>query len=774
MQYNDRPYRTFVHEGQVFTVINYSEVDSLPGIWIDEPEFNLWSRECRKALWAAHRNPELAYMLRQSRVESAFLARLHCDPAHLPITRVQMKDYVGYSLTRETVGAWRVIEDSLIKVAEYLIDEANPSPEARFPFDAFWANPRSYNYDAVHRTLQGVRDSAQKARDALQVLTARVSMAIALIPNQPNSWEPGWVEVLRRRGVMRAWIDDLRDSPLCDFSPGTRAGAYIWPLPDGTKWMLHVPCMIRSNLPVYIRWPESTPGVPDLAVASKIVNQFPFLMPYQPVMAEAILVPEPIPSITRPARRTFRWDRLIRPHVIPAQQPPPPPLPRGDGQEPGETIWTFLARRDKEDHRRPETEAQRQARENRARSAAQKGPPGRKSGATFFLWLTLGEVDYTAPNDIHDLPIRKNITRTEAITRWEEFSNEQKVYNAYRNEWDICEDLGAPPADEDFEDLPVLPGPFVIPDTSTTSSFEQHLALFYGVEEKTSYQPQFDAFEEISWARYGIIPSVVADAGLDYEKYHKGKTLRYFGQPGDAAAPDNVIKAACAFVVALEDHPDGALRVPALISDMNPESQFWIGVAPWMHPTLQVSRITLEDDTQYTISYRDEELEWMIVTDARSAIELVRRHGITGCPAAAQYLAQRGSRFQTLQHEDRRCKFEGRTPPQAGLGRRDFEFGKYAAAPEYRAYEERARALLTRPRGRAALLRGGIIWRLAMELLGTDGITRAAAGPSEECHIYGHEFSVPSREDPFYDDHLTPDELSLIAGVYIVPNRTYR
>ncbi|KAI0713367.1 hypothetical protein C8Q76DRAFT_796340 [Earliella scabrosa] len=58
-----------------------------------------------------------------------------------------------------------------------------------------------------------------------------------------------------------------------------------------------------------------------------------------------------------------------------------------------------------------------------------------------------------------------------------------------------------------------------------------------------------------------------------------------------------------------------------------------------------------------------------------------------------------------------------------------------------------------------------------MELLGTDGITRAAAGPSEECHIYGHEFSVPSREDPFYDDRLTPDELSLIAGVYIVPNR---
>ena len=81
MQYNDRPYRTFVHKGQVFTVINYSEIDSLLEIWIDKLEFNLWSRECRKALWATHRNPELAYMLRQSQVESVFLLCLHCDPA---------------------------------------------------------------------------------------------------------------------------------------------------------------------------------------------------------------------------------------------------------------------------------------------------------------------------------------------------------------------------------------------------------------------------------------------------------------------------------------------------------------------------------------------------------------------------------------------------------------------------------------------------------------------------------------------------------------------
>ncbi|KAI0741217.1 hypothetical protein C8Q76DRAFT_576504, partial [Earliella scabrosa] len=92
---------------------------------------------------------------------------------------------------------------------------------------------------------------------------------------------------------------------------------------------------------------------------------------------------------------------------------------------------------------------------------------------------------------------------------------------------------------------------------------------------------------------------------------------------------------------------------------------------------------------------------------------------------------------------------------------------------EYRAYEERARALLIKPRARAAILHGGIVWRIALELLRSDAIGCATAGPSEECHVYGHEFLAPSRQDPLYDDHLTPDELSVICGVYSIPNREH-
>ncbi|KAI0740292.1 hypothetical protein C8Q76DRAFT_608364 [Earliella scabrosa] len=128
----------------------------------------------------------------------------------------------------------------------------------------------------------------------------------------------------------------------------------------------------------------------------------------------------------------------------------------------------------------------------------------------------------------------------------------------------------------------------------------------------------------------------------------------------------------------------------------------------------------------------------------------------------------------TLQDEDPREKFKGLTPPNPALGRRPYDFKKYAAKEEYRNYEVRARALLNTPRGRAALLQGGIIWRIAMELLGQDAIERAISGPSSDCHLYGKEFMPPSRQLPCYDDQLTEDEMSLIIGAYVIPHRQGR
>ena len=69
--------------------------------------------------------------------------------------------------------------------------------------------------------------------------------------------------------------------------------------------------------------------------------------------------------------------------------------------------------------------------------------------------------------------------------------------------------------------------------------------------------------------------------------------------------------------------------------------------------------------------------------------------------------------------------------------------------------------------GRAALLRGGIVWRLAVEVLGGDWRPLASTGPSEDVYVYAQAF-VPERGDYYYDDALSSDELDVICGVYKV------
>ena len=82
---------------------------------------------------------------------------------------------------------------------------------------------------------------------------------------------------------------------------------------------------------------------------------------------------------------------------------------------------------------------------------------------------------------------------------------------------------------------------------------------------------------------------------------------------------------------------------------------------------------------------------------------------------------------------------------------------------DYRAYQERRKALLLEPRGRVALLTGGIVWRLALEVLRPETVL---VGPLLE--EYGGYVSPENSQTVLWDEVLTPSELDLICGVYHV------
>ena len=74
-------------------------------------------------------------------------------------------------------------------------------------------------------------------------------------------------------------------------------------------------------------------------------------------------------------------------------------------------------------------------------------------------------------------------------------------------------------------------------------------------------------------------------------------------------------------------------------------------------------------------------------------------------------------------------------------------------------------SVLTSPHGRAALLRGGIVGRIAKEFLSVDGVLD---GPSVEVTAHRVGYIGPSGKDDhkFCDDQLTENDIAIICGTY--------
>ena len=83
---------------------------------------------------------------------------------------------------------------------------------------------------------------------------------------------------------------------------------------------------------------------------------------------------------------------------------------------------------------------------------------------------------------------------------------------------------------------------------------------------------------------------------------------------------------------------------------------------------------------------------------------------------------------------------------------------------DYTYYEETHANFLSLPRGRAALLRGGIVWRLAIEVLGDRAEDVVLNGPLDDVLKFSSKICYNGNE--FWDDGLNEAEMDLVCGVY--------
>jgi hypothetical protein len=96
----------------------------------------------------------------------------------------------------------------------------------------------------------------------------------------------------------------------------------------------------------------------------------------------------------------------------------------------------------------------------------------------------------------------------------------------------------------------------------------------------------------------------------------------------------------------------------------------------------------------------------------------------------------------------------------------DYDF----SLDDYHAYERDRASLLSDPRiARAALLRGGIVWRLAVATMSFDDVLQ---GPTTAATLSrrGYILKTPDDSVDLCDDGLTRRELDILSGVYRIPD----
>ncbi|KAF8869101.1 hypothetical protein BD779DRAFT_1682601 [Infundibulicybe gibba] len=259
-------------------------------------------------------------------------------------------------------------------------------------------------------------------------------------------FEPAF-EALRSRETdpfERAWIECLRGSLVCDISPGSRPGGYLWGL--DTVWGPWMSRFLAANVPIWVLWGE----LPSLQVEPRDIGMLNFrpppgvleeakrraeMIPQRPEtshLASALRVSElpPVPyaEIALDGIEYSQTEYGYNPSG-PTTAPPPslPLLEPSSGQRQGETPLAFIGRMQAQaiSHLKHEGENAKQKRMSHEADAR----TGRfVKSASYFEW----------EQEEGGTWIRKKVDRKLARRVFKNYLSHQRIYLSHRHEWDMC------------------------------------------------------------------------------------------------------------------------------------------------------------------------------------------------------------------------------------------------------------------------------------------------------------------------------------------------
>jgi len=602
----------------------------------------------------------------------------------------------------------------------------------------------------------------------------------AHVQDSPSLVEPSWPELILHYGedlgMDCVWLDMLLDTPIANFTPDvSRAGTFIklgsvdvYESTPSVEWFM------EHWVPVWYEW--------SAVQASQAENQRFAPLEYQLQNATTFRTKSisPVPSSPTNTNQSFSFDYNGSGSSTSSQtslnQDPPQVHTR-----PILTSYMdeFFRARDERIARILERETPNQLTTRLSRKAQ---PP--MKNARVFKWTQSGSGEFTY----------EEIPKTRRQDTLEYYSEDQSRYDPVLNEWHCCE-LWGEFSDEDdgFPYVPIFEGDnrpaedAVAPPTSNLVIDDSPVEDFLLPNPDDTHQQQplnirllrlQDEILTVARLYFGYTPRIPAPEvpALTDEKRRKS-FCRCFGLIWDQVKSVDEVFAIQSVAAAIDFFLRLAKKSPLLADewDLIPDNPFPVSMSPrFKQFRLLQTNISFKRDEsglhtkEVTIYMLDlgtnSTAPWKLaVKSALNALMVCRLDPSFNEYDIVEFLLTNGIAFHTLQPSSS----ISRTPhvQRASLApfRRphSYEF----ASRDYLAYRQRCHSILSHPRGRAALMHGNFMWRLALRSVRWEAVYSGPSGwspnPDEMLVIQD-----PSTGIEYLDDKLSVDEQDALCGTY--------
>ena len=625
------------------------------------------------------------------------------------------------SIPQKIAKRWLDIEQDILNAIHIIRMHYN------IPF-IFPPDVWTMGYLKTHRTEAGLQRCMEKSKAWFKIWMGLFSFVIAqanairnAFKDKPSLAKKDWRDLLIENGAQIEWLEGIEASTICSFGQSTmRAGCFLT-FPPKFQTQPTPEWFCEYKIPIWYIWDKIMSSNPKYAFLAPPSDQF-----------------QSLPS------------DIYR-------SPLPAPLHKSTWKE-------FFERREKHTRERIASETDHQKQQRLARM---KDPPTKT--AKIFEWVR-DEFGYL-------YRIGTSVKMREDVLN--SYAPHEIIYDALRNEYDCCQEFGSRDVEvsmnEEHEgdldnciDERSRDEVMGMLGFSSFKSYEMIDECFYTDPNlQIKKQRKIDAFvSEVLYIfriYYGYTQSNPVKSPKqsnlkDIEskkRFVRGLGIRWISVPIEAFEKAE-IQAAADFFHRLQ----GNEPISPHEWDISPENRESLCFS---HRLSRVKTITKE---LFMFDFgRDSTVDWHLTVKTAAHVLVICRldERFRECQLA-EFLLTNGIPFNTLKKASLVTTSPVSTHPNPVLLRRP-AMHKFSMH-DYQAYRDQCHVILKQPRGRAALMAGAYLWRIAMTDVSFDSILEGPTGwstnPDEMLVV-----RLDDNSEEYIDDKLTEMEVKLLQGEYI-------